>query len=202
MYSQRDEEPVILEFFAGRDEGRVLDIGAYDGKTFSNTLALIERGWGGTLIEASPGPFEAMCRLHADRTDRINLVNVCLGDESGKVIPFYASNDAVATDDPAHFEKWKAAANFTPTFMASTYIGAVLQQLPGPYEFVNIDVEGRMTEKLFKSLPFFDLGTELICVEHNGTNAKEVERWATMGADMGFNLAHTTGENHIFRVPS
>lgn len=201
MYSQRDEEPVILEYFAGRDNGRVLDIGAYDGKTFSNTLALIERGWGGTLIEASAGPFEAMCRLHASRTDRINLVHACLAMHSGTVIPFYSSNDAVASDDPEHYKKWREAANFIPTFAVGVNICDVLKVVPGPYEFINIDVEGRMTEHLFLALPYCDLKTELVCVEHNGTNPREIERWAKMGADMGFALTHTTGENHIFRVP-
>ena len=42
MYSQTDEERVILEHFAQRPSGRFLDIGAFDGRVFSNTLALAE----------------------------------------------------------------------------------------------------------------------------------------------------------------
>ena len=36
MYSQRDEELHILGYF-GDKVGRFIDIGAYDGKSFSNT---------------------------------------------------------------------------------------------------------------------------------------------------------------------
>ncbi len=53
MYSQNNEEKFILEHFKNR-KGKFLDIGAYDGKTFSNTFALVELGWSGLEIEASP----------------------------------------------------------------------------------------------------------------------------------------------------
>ena len=43
MYSQNQEEQIILDYFNDVKVGHVLDIGANDGKTFSNSLALIER---------------------------------------------------------------------------------------------------------------------------------------------------------------
>lgn len=50
MYSQNDEEAIIMRYFANRT-GRLLDIGAADGMTNSNSLALIERGWRAVLVE-------------------------------------------------------------------------------------------------------------------------------------------------------
>ena len=44
MYSQNEEEKYILEAI-GEQVGIFLDIGAYDGETRSNTLALVEREW-------------------------------------------------------------------------------------------------------------------------------------------------------------
>lgn len=67
-YSQNGEQEAILKIF-GESEGRFLDIGAYDGKTFSNTLALIERGWSGVLIEPSPNAFMAL----ADQIGRAHV---------------------------------------------------------------------------------------------------------------------------------
>jgi hypothetical protein len=56
-YSQNNEQEIILNFFNGRI-GRYLDIGAFDGVAASNTLALAELGWQGTVIEPSPWVFK------------------------------------------------------------------------------------------------------------------------------------------------
>jgi len=53
MYSQNNEEDVILNYF-GSFVGTFLDCGANDGVTLSNTRALAERGWCGVLVEPSP----------------------------------------------------------------------------------------------------------------------------------------------------
>src|SRR5262245_12533077 len=44
LYSQNDEEGIIAGYFGGRT-GTLLDIGAYDGVSFSNSRRLIESGW-------------------------------------------------------------------------------------------------------------------------------------------------------------
>mgnify|MGYP000961084393 CR=1 FL=1 len=56
MYSQNNEEEVILKYL-GDSTGTFLDIGAFDGITFSNTYELVKRGWKGVMVEASPRTF-------------------------------------------------------------------------------------------------------------------------------------------------
>lgn len=51
--SQYGEGRWIAEHFAGR-VGRFLDVGAFDGKTFSNTWRLAQEGWFGVCVEPSP----------------------------------------------------------------------------------------------------------------------------------------------------
>ena len=53
-YSQNGEQKIILEYFQDKYKGKVLDIGANDGITLSNSRALIEKGWDGVLIEPAP----------------------------------------------------------------------------------------------------------------------------------------------------
>src|SRR5690554_1870971 len=105
-YSQNDEQEHILNFFVDRPR-RFLDIGAYDGKAFSNTFALAERGWGGVCVEPSPGPFVGLMNHHAGRRD-ITLVNCALATQPGWITFHDSGGDAISTLDPAHRAKWEA----------------------------------------------------------------------------------------------
>ena len=55
-YSQSGEEVVIQEIFdvLGIEKGHLVDLGAGDGFTMSNSRALIERGWTGDLYDGDP----------------------------------------------------------------------------------------------------------------------------------------------------
>ena len=64
MFTQRDEEKYILEFFKG-NTGRFLDIGAANGECFSTTRALALLGWSGVCVEPSPTVLPALRTLYA-----------------------------------------------------------------------------------------------------------------------------------------
>lgn len=194
MYSQNDEEGVILPFF-GDTVGRFLDCGAFDGKVFSNTFALTERGWGGTLVEASPHAFIALKALYKGRGPSYNLVQACLGFD-WRLRKFWDSPDAVATDDPKHEEKWRSLGQYQEVMVPELPLAALLEALPGPYHFINIDVEGETTEKLFRAMPFRALGCRLVCVECNDDSV----HFLSIGKAMGMKPLHQTGENIIFEV--
>ena len=70
-YSQYGEDRLILDFFNGK-KGNLLDIGANDGRTISNSLLFIEHGWAGVLVEASPIAFEKLKKEH-ESNDNINF---------------------------------------------------------------------------------------------------------------------------------
>ena len=55
-YSQNGEQPVILETLAaiGIEKGHLVDLGAGDGVTMSNSRALLEKGWTGDLYDGDP----------------------------------------------------------------------------------------------------------------------------------------------------
>jgi hypothetical protein len=55
-YSQNGEEQVILDIFdtLGITKGHLVDLGAGDGYSMSNTRALLERGWTGDLYDGDP----------------------------------------------------------------------------------------------------------------------------------------------------
>ena len=51
-YSQLGEQDIILNYFNGK-QGTFLDIGANDGKTFSNSYALSLLGWKGVCVDVA-----------------------------------------------------------------------------------------------------------------------------------------------------
>lgn len=55
-YSQNGEQAVILETFdvLGITKGHLVDLGAGDGVTMSNSRALLTRGWTGDLYDGDP----------------------------------------------------------------------------------------------------------------------------------------------------
>jgi FkbM family methyltransferase len=163
MHSQNNEEQFITA--ALPDQGRLLDIGAYDGKTFSNTFALLEKGWSGVLIEASPQVFVALQRNTAGMA--VDLINTCIVTGEETLIDFYDNGGAVATPNIENFKKWEKHAEFQKIHVMSMHYVRVIEKFGANFDMVNIDVEGGSTD-LFLAL--FDVMPEvkLWCIEHDG----------------------------------
>ena len=67
--------------FRGKSNGFFLDIGAYDGVTYSNTLAFeANRSWNGICLEPNPSTFK---RLAANRKCR--CIQACVTEKRGDV---------------------------------------------------------------------------------------------------------------------
>src|SRR5277367_874876 len=81
FHSQCGQDQFLFEnFFRGKRGGTFVDVGAYDGETFSNTL-FFERhmGWNGLCIEPLP---DAHAKLAATR--RARCISVCVSDFEGE----------------------------------------------------------------------------------------------------------------------
>jgi FkbM family methyltransferase len=182
-YSQEDEERVILE----RAEGsRFLDIGAYDGKTFSNTRALAEKGWSGVWVEPAAWAFDLAVENHVPG---VELIQALIGPTT-TLKKFHYTRDAVSTSVQSFAEVWEGTVRYTPIYAMQLSVDELLTRFPGPYHFISIDCEGQSTEVLDLLRPHLDtLNTNLICVEREG-NPPEIP---------GFSLIHTNTNNYILR---
>jgi len=95
FYSQVGQDRFLLEnFFRGKRRGVFVDVGAYDGEKFSNSL-FFERtmGWTGLCVEPLPAAF---AKLKATR--KAVCENVCVADFEGEA-------DFTEADDPGRNEK-------------------------------------------------------------------------------------------------
>lgn len=174
-YSQHDEQRYILEAVEGIDKGTLLDIGAWNAKTFSNSRALIEMGWKAVLVEPSPGPLNQLLKDYGDE-DNVVLVG-------GLVVPsathvpsapfrfFHVSEDGVSTTEEAEYKKWRKQAQFLGgVFLPGVTISSLFQ-LDQCFDFISIDTEGTSVD-LLKDLMQITKRSQhrqprCICVEHN-----------------------------------
>lgn len=173
MYSQGNEEKKIVDYF-GERVGRFMDIGAFDGKIFSNSLRLVELGWDGVCVEPSPAPFAALKALHKDRP-HIQCINAAVDRVDG-TIDFYDTNgDAVSTTNLAHKAKWEKGSNikFKPIKVQSMTPATLLDMAGRMYDFVNIDTENTNVEVL-RGLVSAGMRFELLCIEHDNRHPEIV----------------------------
>jgi FkbM family methyltransferase len=195
MYSQNNEEEVLVDLLnAQRQVGHFLDIGAYDGRTFSNTLRLVELGWSGVCVEPSPSVFPALLKLHADNP-RIVCVNAAISPKGGFMAFYDSGGDALSSSNTPHIMRWK---NVGVPFHKMTIWGVTIEQLLNRFgynfDFINLDVEG-CSYDLFMSVPLQKMPqVRALCIEHDGkvTELHEhVQRF-------GFGYVEHNSENAIF----
>jgi FkbM family methyltransferase len=199
MYSQNQEEAHILQYFKGDHNITLLDIGANDGKTFSNSLALIERGASAVLVEPSPKAFERLKALHFDRTETVLCLSVAIGNKSGRVT-LHESGPHMVHDlsllssvSIKETIKWRETVQFEEVEVNMiTYPD--LQRLCGikDFDFITIDAEGLDLE-ILKQIDLTN--ARLVCVEHNSQPSVAM-RIKSHCALFGLNnMLYLSGEN-------
>lgn len=191
IYSQNSEQPAILAACSGIQNGKFLDIGAWHAKDKSNTRALYEAGWGGVLIEPSPGPFDGLQKEYG-AVDRITLVNLAVSFD-GNPVRMFITDDAVSTSDPATYEKWRPHIQYKDESIVDTITLEDLYAKHGPFDFVSIDAEG-ISVDLMHRLFALNQFPKCICVEYDD-RLPEASAAAT---EHGYAATYVSGENVVF----
>ena len=174
VYSQGLEQEAILAAVRGHEKGRVLDIGAADGVTFSNSRALIEAGWSGVLVEASPDQFLKLIDLYRE-TDRVTLVNAAVGLDWG-LPTFWHTLDLVSTTVIEHHGRWHRTAAYDATYrVAQVPMRTILDEF-WPVDVVTIDVEGASAELIVPLIAHGEPRPSVIVIEHDNMVA-EIRGW-------------------------
>lgn len=179
-YSQNGEQKIIIEYFKGFT-GILLDIGANDGETLSNSRALMELGWSGVLVEPSESAFKKLNVLYPDNKIA-ELIPFGISDNPG-LFKFFDSGthlnkgdtSLLSTCKESELKRWEGSNNhFTETEIECITIEE-LKYLTGieHYHFITIDAEG-MDLIILKQIDLSN--TRMICIEVNDIqeNIKEV----------------------------
>jgi FkbM family methyltransferase len=200
MHSQNSEERIILEFFSA-NTGTFLDIGANDGITFSNSYALVEKGWKGACVEASPKAFKRLKKLHKGKP--VECTNVALAGYDGE-ITLHESGSLITENDIAlvsstmdsELTRWATMnMKFTEIKVPCVTFESFLKLSSyKTFDFISMDIEG-MELTVLPQMDFDKLRTKLICVEWNG---KDRQSFNKILHPFGFRVIHENQENLIY----
>lgn len=192
-YSQGGEQAAILKAVEGVESRRLLDLGAWSPTVFSNSRALLESGWGGVLVECSPGPARDLIREYGnDKWPEVEVVNAAIGFER-RLLEIYATDDAVSTSDLGTLTKWRTAGGYYGSYWAAQItLEDISLQFGGGYSFINIDVEGASVD-VFNRLLELDWQPKCVCVEYDDRLAELL----THATRAGYFAAFTNGTNCV-----
>jgi FkbM family methyltransferase len=195
MSSQYGEHLFIAQHFAGR-VGRFLDIGAFDGKTFSNTWHLSQAGWSGVCVEPNPPAFCHLMRNY-EGNPRLTLVNAAVAFTGERIRRFDAntvdafSADMMSTLDRRHAETFSGYP-YREIWIPTVTPSELRSALPGGcFEFLNVDVEGLNLPVFRAALEVFT--SEMICVEIDPEEA--LEEFCNLARSAGYGCTKRIGGN-------
>lgn len=196
-FSQRGEQKQILEYFGGKTDGRFLDIGAADGKTFSTTHALALMDWYGICVEPNPHMLVHLLSLYADRKDILIICAAAVPHEYSETMPsvdMWLTQDFLASSDPDHVATWeKQGVKFRLATVGTWPVGRVGVDYGPDFDMINIDVEGGNVELLKAMDPDVMKRCKLLCIEHDSMDKDVI----AICGQYGLKQIHRTEENLI-----
>ncbi len=190
MYSQYEEEKHILAAFAGKTDGRFLEVGAWHPTDKSNVRALFELGWSGVCIEPSPGPLLNMLNEYGDEP-RIALVSAAVGVDPG-MIHMHVTDDAVSSSDRKQYDTWKDITKFRGMLHVPIITWHDISNRWGGFDFISIDAEGSSAE-LFLQMLKEGLQPKCVCCEHDN----RLEELCSAATPLHYNLTYSNGTNMV-----
>lgn len=188
-YSQYNEEGFLKSFFNDK-KGFVVEIGAADGISNSNSRMLIESGWGGLLVEPNKNNFNKLKILYENRTNVV-LENIGCSEQSMKNVPFFIDkNDQYEQLSTFSLEqKEKCVGIYDCSFVTENIDLIKTSELFEKHsikeiDFLSVDTEAFDTNVIL-GIDFSKIKITLLCVEHisdemvkylNDNNYEEIHR--------------------------
>lgn len=184
--------------------GTLLDIGANDGITFSNSRALLEKGWNGILFEPTKKAFEKLTNLYKD-DPFVFCVQSAMGDKSGKMEIFEngehinkGDSGLLSTLKESELKRWEGSKDvFVKTEVDVISWPHFLEISPYKFfDFITIDVEG-MEIEILSQMDLKKIGCKMLCIEWNGNN---YDKFCSIAEKANLGLMHKNPENLIFAL--
>jgi FkbM family methyltransferase len=137
----------------------LVDVGAHDGRSLSNSFPFLELGWSGVLVEPLPQAFERLARLHAGRP-QVHCVQAACGESDGRMAL------AVGGDGPLPMTSTLARGNGPSVEVEVKTLTTVLSDSGAPADFslLLVDAEG-MDHAVLAGLDFERFRPRIVVTE-------------------------------------
>lgn len=187
-YSQHGQDTFVYEtFFKKQTEpGTFVDVGAYDGVTFSNTLLFERLGWTGVCVEPLPAPFRKLqtsrnaicvnCAL-ADRMGEATFVEAEMPEPfeqmySGLQANFDDRHTRLIREHGRNVRHYKVPVRTLPDILSEFGIRR--------FDYLSVDTEGSEW-KILRDFDFGSYGVSVVSVENNARDDKLLRLMAQHG---------------------
>jgi FkbM family methyltransferase len=185
MYSQNNEDKILLEYYKDKTDGVLIEIGAFESKKFSNSRALIEKGWTAYLIDASPFCISKLFEEYKENS-KIHIIQsiVTKTKESGLISFWDSPFSAFSSTNKDNLKRChKSAEEFDKKtreiFLSSISINEILEfvkKREGTVDFLSIDVEGFSAE-LSLEVDLNIVKPSCMCIEHDKSYEKIIRKF-------------------------
>lgn len=202
-YSQNNEDEIVSNFF-GQFVGTMLEIGANDGQTLSQSLHFISKNWKAALVEPSPKVFKDLLWRH-QHNENVYCYGVAIGDKNGKVT-LHDSGELLGRGDKAlvstvNVEETKRWTSMNMPFeqieVDMVTWDTFMEICPyKTYDYISIDAEG-CDWSILKQMDLDKLGCMVLCIEHNSL-PNLISQYSQYVEPLGFQKLAINGENIIF----
>ncbi|MFA6087471.1 FkbM family methyltransferase [Mucilaginibacter sp.] len=170
-HGQNLEDQFVHRYF-GDYKGTLLDIGANRGDYLSNSLALINLGWAGHLIEPA-SVFADLQALHANNP-RVKCYNYGIGEkedtltfyESGAHVPGGTDKALVSSFDLSELGRWEGVKFEEKQIKVVPFDIFWLEAGLPVFDFISLDAEN-FDWLILQQIDLVAVGCKCLCIEWN-----------------------------------
>lgn len=199
--SQSGEVSYLRDLMPADFPTYLVDVGAYDGATLSNSAPFLAEGWSGVVIEPHPSLFARLAALHHGRDD-VACVNKAVAAEQG-VLPLFlgvggedSMVSTLSTDENRWFESMRTQESVEVEVDTLTSILDSCSA-PGDFALLLVDAEG-MDYDVLAGLDFERYRPRVIVTEEYRFNLDKHNGKFRLLLDQGYAFVNLVGANTIW----
>jgi FkbM family methyltransferase len=175
-------EEIYEKYIGLKPDGTFIEVGAFDGVSWSNTFGLAVAGWNGLMLEPQPDYF-ALCTKNYEDFPNVKILNMCAGSYSGDIELY--TGFSLATTKKEMVEIYNKTEWFKGVLKEENHITAKIDTLdsilqangimPG-FDLMVVDVEGAELEVL-KGCDINTWKPKMVIIEmHEESNLEELKQ--------------------------
>jgi FkbM family methyltransferase len=141
-----DLNSIYVDYFGYPSKGFFVEVGAFDGESFSNTSCLADHGWKGIYIEPIELHYNACMNRH--KHNDVNVVQCSIGVEEGEIDIFVGG--PLTTSDPEQVKRyseidWAKHIPFSRGKCEQMKLDSLLEhfKVNQGFDILGVDVEGK-----------------------------------------------------------